>query len=108
MYPKKINQKEYYLFLRSRGISKKEAKEMSYKALRKRGLPITPHEDFDRDGKPNAIDCRPLNRKKHSIASLILASQIISTVGTATQVGKDMGMIKGKTKPKKKLIKKIS
>lgn len=37
---------------------------MSYNQLKRAGVKLSPTGDADKDGKPNSLDCRPLNKKK--------------------------------------------
>ena len=61
---------------------KKNPKNMSYKQLKKSGLKINPNSDTDKDGFKNSKDCRPLDKKRHSIATTFAIGASASFVGS--------------------------
>tara|TARA_Y100000310_G_scaffold171007_1_gene171154 strand:- start:2662 stop:3330 length:669 start_codon:yes stop_codon:yes gene_type:complete len=65
--------------------------EMSYVELKESGFEIDAKGDFDKDGVPNAKDCRPLDPNKHWVG---IAARAIggAAVGGAKTVGKGWKM----------------
>lgn len=45
----------------------RKLKNLSYSQLRNQGIKLKPTGDADRDGVPNSLDCKPLNKKEQGL-----------------------------------------
>lgn len=51
----------------------KKKSSLTYRQLKKKGYKLNPKSDSDKDGVPNAKDCRPLDKKKQHVGAVALA-----------------------------------
>jgi len=64
-YDRKSGKKPRFRFFKR--SKKRPPASMNFGQLNARGVKLAPHGDVDRDGVPNAADCRPLDPEKHAL-----------------------------------------